>query len=182
MIEFKNRRELILHLNNINAQVAVEVGVRDGHFSKFILDNTLVKKLYAIDPWENNPELTWAEESFKICQSFLNPFGDRAEMIKAYSPSAAEMFDDESIDFVYVDALHDYDSVKADINAFYPKVKKGGIIAGHDYHLGDWPGVYHAVNEFVSKNNLEMNLTGIDSPDYEIEHDGQKASWWCIKK
>ena len=57
MTQFKNRRELILHLNNTKAEVVVEVGVREGYFSKFILDNTNVKKLYAIDPWERNPEL-----------------------------------------------------------------------------------------------------------------------------
>jgi len=183
MTQFKNRRELILHLNNTKAEIVAEVGVREGYFSKFILDNTTVKKLYAIDPWEKNPELEHgAQEAFITCHKLLDPFGDRAEMIKGYSPSAAEMFDDESLDFVYIDGLHDYESVKADIAGFYPKVKKGGIIAGHDYHLEDWPGVYNSVNEFIKENDLEMNLTGIDSPDYEIEHDGQKPTWWAYKK
>lgn len=179
---FKNRRELILHLNNTKAEIVAEVGVRDGNFSKFILDNTTVKKLYAIDPWENNEELSECEVAYNNCKNALSPFGERAEMIKAYSPFVSEMFDDESLDFVYIDGLHDYDSVKSDINAFYPKVKKGGIIAGHDYHQLDWPGVFYAVNEFIEKNELELNLTGVDSPDYEIEHDGFKPSWWAIKK
>ncbi len=183
MTQFKNRRELILHLNNTKAEVVAEVGVREGYFSKFILDNTNVKKLYAIDPWERNPELeNGAQEAFNTCHRLLDPFGERAEMIKGYSPSASEMFEDESLDFVYIDGLHDYESVKADIEGFYPKVKNGGIIAGHDYHEGDWPGVYNAVNQFIAENGLEFNLTGIDSPDYEIEHDGQKPSWWAYKK
>ena len=180
--QFKNRRELILHLNETKAEIAVEVGVRDGYFSKFILDNTSVKKLYAIDPWEDNAELTQAEVSFQTCKNLLEQFGERSEMVKGYSPSAAEMFDDNSLDFVYIDGLHDYESVKADIAAFYKKVKVGGIIAGHDYHLGDWPGVYNSVNEFMVQNSLELNVTGTDSPDYVIEHDGWKPSWWAVKK
>lgn len=182
MIYFKNRRELIYHLNTLYNGMAVEVGVRDGHFSKFILDNTSVKKLYAIDPWENNKELSTAEESFKQCKTFLEPFGERAEMVKGYSPSAAGMFEDESLDFVYIDGLHDYESVKADIEGFYPKVKKGGIIAGHDYNESNWPDVFRAVNEFIKENGLELNITGIESPDYGIEHDGFQQSWWAYKK
>lgn len=180
--QFKNRRELILHLNETKAETTAEVGVREGYFSKFILDNTSVKKLYAIDPWENNAELSDCETVFRTCKNLLDPFGDRAEMVKGYSPSAAEMFEDGSLDFIYIDGLHDYESVKADIAGFYPKLKFGGIIAGHDYHLGDWPGVYNAVNEFISENNLEINVTGTDSPDYVIEHDGWKPSWWAVKK
>lgn len=183
MEQFKNRRELILHLNKTNAEVVAEVGVREGYFSKFILDNTNVKKLYAIDPWERNPELqNGIQEAYNTCHRLLDPFGDRAEMIKGYSPSVSEMFENDSLDFVYIDGLHDYESVQADINGFYRKVKKGGIIAGHDYHEGDWPGVYNAVNEFIAFYNLELNLTGIDSPDYIIEHDGKKPSWWAYKK
>ena len=181
-VQFKNRRELILHLNKTKAEVVAEVGVREGYFSKFILDNTSVKKLYAIDPWENNAELSDCETVFRTCKSLLDPFGDRAEMVKGYSPSASEMFENNSLDFVYIDGLHDYESVKADIAGFYPKLKTGGIIAGHDYHLGDWPGVYNAVNEFITNNNLEINVTGTDSPDYEIENDGDKPSWWAVKK
>jgi hypothetical protein len=181
-IQFKNRRELILHLNETKAEVVAEVGVREGYFSKFILDNTSVKKLYAIDPWENNVELSDCEAVFQTCKNLLNTFGERAEMIKGYSPFAAEMFEDNSLDFIYIDGLHDYESVKADIAGFYPKLKVGGIIAGHDYHLEDWPGVYNAVNEFISENSLEINITGTDSPDYTIEHDGFKPSWWSIKK
>jgi len=180
--QFKNRRELILHLNETNAQIAAEVGVREGYFSKFILDNTSIKKLYAIDPWENNAELSDCETVFRTCKGLLDPFGDRAEMVKGYSPFAAEMFEDNSLDFIYIDGLHDYESVKADIAGFYPKLKVGGIISGHDYQLEDWPGVYNAVNEFISQNELEINVTGTDSPDYEIEHDGWKPSWWAIKK
>lgn len=179
---FKNRRELAYYLDEINAQTVVEVGVREGHYSKFILDNTKVKKLYAVDPWEYNPELANPEQAYAQCRDFLSPHGLRAEMVKGYGPEVCSKFENESLDFVYIDGMHVYDSVKRDIEGWYPKIKTGGIIAGHDYHSGDWPGVVQAVDEFISKHNLELNITGIDSPDYNIEHDGWKPSWWFIKK
>ena len=83
--QFKNRRELILYLNDTKAEVVAEVGVREGYFSKFILDNTSVSKLYAIDPWEDNAELSDCEAVFQTCKSLLDPFGERAEMVKGYS-------------------------------------------------------------------------------------------------
>ena len=54
-------------------------------------------------------------------------------------------FEDNSIAFLYIDTTHEYEHVIKEIDAWYPKVKLGGIIAGHDYFT---PGVHRAVNEF----------------------------------
>jgi predicted O-methyltransferase YrrM len=63
------------------------------------------------------------------------------------SAQSAAQFPDNSLDFVFIDASHDYDSVKRDIKAWLPKVRKpNGIIAGHDY-CEVWPGVIKAVHE-----------------------------------
>jgi hypothetical protein len=79
-------------------------------------------------------------------------------------------FDDESLDFVYIDANHRPDFVREDIREWTKKVKKGGIVSGHDYH-GDVAGV---VDEYVRNNNLELFVT---------EQKSDKAlSWWFIKK
>lgn len=58
---------------------------------------------------------------------------EKIQTIKSCSWEAATQFDDNSLDFVFVDADHQYESVKKDIIAWYPKLKVGGIIAGHDY-------------------------------------------------
>ncbi len=73
------------------------------------------------------------------------------------SEDAAKEFDDNSISLLFLDASHDYESVKADLNAWLPKVMRGGIVACHDYHK-NWPGVMKAVRE-VTFDKL-VNVTG----------------------
>jgi len=176
-----NRREFTKLINELGYKRGAEIGVREGHFSKYIVENTNIEKWYSIDPWENNPELPNAEVALESAKNMFEPFGERIEMIKGYSPQAADLIEDNSLDFIYIDGMHTYDEVKADINAWWSKLKDGGILAGHDYHLEDWPGVYDSVNEFVEENNLKLNITGTEAPDYQLEHDGWKSSWWFFK-
>ncbi len=67
--------------------------------------------------------------------------------LRETSLDAAKMFKDRSLDFVFIDADHNYESVKVDIAAWRSKVKPGGILAGHDYGNSQWPGVKQAVDE-----------------------------------
>ena len=68
------------------------------------------------------------------------------------SGMSVDLFEDNSLDFVFIDASHEYEDVKNDILAWLPKVKRGGILAGHDYYVNqDWfSGVKKAVNEIFS--------------------------------
>lgn len=179
-ISFSDRRELIKYLGNIPITRGVEIGVRDGGFSEFILSNTSIEKLYSVDPWEPNSELNNSEKAYWDAHSRLTKFGMRSGMIKGYSPQVCDLFKDEIFDFVYIDGLHTYEAVRDDIRGWYPKVKKGGVIAGHDYHVGDWPGVVNAVNEFVAEYKFPLGLTGINTTDYVI--DELKPSWFFVKE
>ena len=76
----------------------------------------------------NNPEYL-----FEICTKNLEPVKDVVTLIRKTSVQAAKQFKNASLDFVFIDGSHDTDSVCADIDAWLPKVKAGGIIAGHDY-------------------------------------------------
>lgn len=69
---------------------------------------------------------------------------DKISTLAMTTTEAAAKFDPESLDLVLVDAAHDYDSVKADLLNWYPKIKPGGILLCDDYELG-WPGVMRAV-------------------------------------
>ena len=68
--------------------------------------------------------------------------------IKGTSWEMANNFEDESVDFVFIDAGHEYDSVVKDITSWLPKIKKGGIISGHDYF--NPCGVKQAVDELIT--------------------------------
>ncbi|MBU3591454.1 class I SAM-dependent methyltransferase [Polynucleobacter sp. 78F-HAINBA] len=76
-------------------------------------------------------------------------------MIREKSWLAADQFQDESFDLVYIDGDHTYEGVVKDLAAWYPKVKKGGIICGDD--IG-WPGVKKAVDEFFIRLNKEYQI------------------------
>jgi len=81
------------------------------------------------------------------------PIKDIITPIRKISWEAAELYEDDSLDFVFIDAAHDYESVKKDITAWFPKIKKGGVLAGHDYPYWE---VSNAVNEFFGENKIEV--------------------------
>jgi len=76
-------------------------------------------------------------------------FGDTITLIISDSVSAARLFSDASLDWVHLDARHDYASVKADIEAWLPKVKPGGWLSGDDYDAQKWPEVVKAVDDVL---------------------------------
>lgn len=176
-----NRRQFTEVINHLGLKTGAEIGVREGHFSRYILANSGIEKWYAVDPWELNRELSNPAEAFASASAMFGQFGKRVEMVKEYSPKAADVVEDNSLDFIYIDGLHQYKDVKKDLEAWWPKLKAGGIFAGHDYCKEDWPGVYKAVNEFVKKETQTLFLTNIAQSDYLIEHDGWKPSWWFQK-
>jgi len=148
-----------------NFKVLVEVGSWKGH-SICYLGNLLKDKnvdIYAVDLWdetykyEDNLNL---KKQKKILHEIFkenlrkNNLENKIKDIKAYSWEASNNFKDLSVDFVFIDADHEYDSVVKDINAWLPKVKKGGIISGHDYF--NPCGVKKAVDEKFG-NKVKFN-------------------------
>ena len=182
MMLLKNRRELVELFEKNKYKTGAEIGVREGLYSKYILENSTVEKLVLVDPWTLNKELGYPEKSWKIFLENISDHQNRIEIVKNVSIDAAKEYLDGSFDFVYIDALHDYDSVKQDINLWYPKVKSGGILSGHDYEKTICPGVVKAVDEFILDNRYELHLADSKSPDTIIEHDGFSKSWFIIKK
>jgi len=121
--------------------VGVEVGVAYGENAQRLL-TTNPKLLYLVDCWEEQDEVdyddymnksTQAQEILykKVCYTFFSH--NNVKIIREYSVSASKSFDDESFDWVYIDANHGYEGVKEDIIAWYPKIKMNGYISGHDW-------------------------------------------------
>ncbi len=110
------------------------------------------------DAWHHNG--TPMEQMF---HNHMAPLAGHYETIRGSSSESARFFEDGSVDFVFIDADHVYDRVKEDILAWLPKVKPGGIIAGHDYNAPH--GVERAVNEIFG-----TKVVPIPSDDFDPEH------------
>jgi hypothetical protein len=147
--------------------IIAEIGVHKGEFSDSLLRFTNPKKLYLIDCWEYQDPLVYDDsantphaEQEKLYQQTLMRFAEdsRVEVVRKYSKDAVNLFENESLDLVYIDANHAYDAVKDDLNIWWPKVKKGGMLSGHDYFIHPTFGVIQAVNEFLIEHNLYFSL------------------------
>jgi len=86
-----------------------------------------------------------------VFEKNIEPIKHVVNIVQKDSVSAAERYPDESLDFVFIDAAHDEASVAADIVAWKPKIKRGGLLAGHDYSP-HWPGVMAAVDKAFGKD------------------------------
>jgi predicted O-methyltransferase YrrM len=138
----------------------VEVGSWKGKSTAFmateIINSGKDILFYSVDTWKGSDEhldpnngayepLLINDELYPTFLKNVAPAHKAIFPIRMESVKAAKIFGDESLDFVMVDAAHDYDNALADIKAWYPKLKKGGIMAGDDL---DWPGVNKAVKEY----------------------------------
>ena len=134
-----------------------EIGIETGRFSKSLLTVNPHLELFAID---TKAELDNAY--YNKAKNRLAPFN--ARIYKETSMNAVKRFADESLDFVYIDAAHDYKNVYNDIKEWSKKVRMGGIIGGHDYMDPNFDGkkdyykeiydVKAAVNDWVKANNI----------------------------
>lgn len=203
---YEHRDFLIQNINKyIGNGKGVEVGVFKGEFSKIILKNW-GGTLYMIDVWkalgdEYTDSSNHAHHStaYKETMDNIQGFEDRGIMIRTNSKTASEMFEDESLDFVFIDANHAYDYVVEDINLWFPKLKKGGMFSGHDYILMDW---YNDPNFLENKKDKHIYTFTTDGKPfyngvfgvnpavdefcekmgYEVNHTGEWFStWWFIK-
>ena len=136
-------------VGRFNDAVFVEIGCWEGKSTTFMAEkikNSVRNiKFFAVDLWEDydQKELKW-KANFDSFLKNIEPLKDYINVIKADSVEAAKQFEDHSVDFIFIDGNHQYEFVKADIQAWFPKLKKDGVIAGHDH---DWEDVKRAVKE-----------------------------------
>jgi len=159
--------------------VGVEIGTYKGEGVYKIFNNLSISKLYTIDPYNFKNLIAGVnftkEDAESLKQSMKNAlsvYGDKIEIINKTSIEAANLIS-ERLDFVYLDGDHSYETVKKELELYYPKVKSGGLLAGHDFN-GDDNGVERAVVEFFSAKGLQVN-TNLDLED------GRTNEWWIIK-
>ncbi len=142
----------------------VEVGTCEGYYAETLLSSNPNLALTCVDPWKVYPgykdyaRQSTLDKAKEMAEQRLSKFYGRCYFAIKFSEDAAKEVPDESLDFVYIDANHELIPVLKDIYAWVPKVKKGGIIAGHDYvSRRDWPQVQvvEAVHAYTAANKIK---------------------------
>ena len=133
------RHTLASFFNYAGFKNGAEIGVEQGAFSKTLCDRIEGLHLYCVDPWQHYNGYRDHVNQEKLDKFFLKTQKKLAvydtTIIRAYSTEAAKQVPDKSLDFVYIDANHDFYHVAEDLNTWIPKVRSGGIVAGHDYMI-----------------------------------------------
>jgi hypothetical protein len=137
-----------------------ELGVWYGETLFRLLDGLPDLFLIGVDDWRDNPRNVHHKDQNANRLSVYakqKTYPDRSEILEMTTLQAARLVPDNSLDFVFIDADHRYESVKSDIIDWLPKVKQGGFVTGHDY---DMPDVKKAVDELLGE---------VECPEYSDE-------------
>jgi predicted O-methyltransferase YrrM len=139
--------DMIEHTGLHNA-VMVEIGSYAGDSMRLFARSGRFRIIYCIDHWRTHASI--AEPTF---DNHRKPYAQRYSVprvtkVKETSAEAARKFPPNSLDLIYIDASHDYPSVRDDITTWLPKLRPGGFMTGHDYKPS-YPGVQHAVTDYL---------------------------------
>jgi hypothetical protein len=178
----KDRNELAQYFNTLGFKYGAEIGVCDGRYSQTLCESIPGLKLLCIDAWKAYPENSQdgtqdqLNKCLRITLDRLKNYN--VEIIKKWSLEALSEIKNESLDFVYIDCNHKFDFAMEDIINWSRKVRKGGIVSGHDYWKIKDFGVVEAVDIYVKIHGYKLNVAGEDGI-----MDGRKfgPSWWFIK-
>ena len=159
-----DRHHLASWFNEWGFKEGVEIGTFEGRYAETLLKSNPNLHLTCIDPWtcyegyvEHINKQKHMNHSYNKAKRRLAPYN--CTLLKEYSAIGAEQFEDESLDFVYIDGNHLLPYVIQDICAWLPKIKKGGVIAGHDYLWKDWMTgiqVVEALDAYTKANRIKQ--------------------------
>lgn len=146
--------EMVRHFDNATfVEVGTWMGKSIVYLAEKIKESNKKIQLFGIDKFivTNDCQEGVFIEDEDFFNEYLNniqPVTDYITTIVGDSADMAQKFEDESVDFVFIDADHSYEGCLRDITAWFPKVKQGGVIAGHDYYNNASCGVKQAVDEY----------------------------------
>lgn len=155
--------DLVTHLfQQQETIVGLEIGVASGWTMNHFLQNLPNLQLTGIDPYigymDGNIKIAqeMLDAQYLAAQDNISDFAPRGKILRGYSQDFVNLFEDKSLDYIFIDGDHSYEGALRDCELFFPKIKSNGIFAGHDW---SFDGVQKAVNEFKDKNgspNIRM--------------------------
>ena len=160
-------------LKELGYKVGAEIGVNRGKFSKWLCHRIRPLKLFLIDPYLTYRDIVIYDDQelqdaiYEEAQKRLARYN--CEFVKKSSMDALRDFNDNSLDFVYIDANHGFEFVINDIIEWSKKVRPGGIISGHDYS-NHFREVKIAVDSYVKVKRIK--------PWFRTHH----SNWFWIKQ
>lgn len=178
-----DRSDLAVLCNERGLKEALEVGTHQGVFADAFMAK-FEGTLTCVDTWRSDgigPHETFLpnfvnqpisrEFDEQLARLILGTkYPNRVKFLKMTSVDAAREFDEESLDFVYLDGDHRVRAVKRDFQSWWPKIRRHGILAGHDYAPTDpnLAGVAAVVNWFVVQYELDLQLTYEEFPSWYV--------------
>lgn len=183
------RKQLAELFHDLDFKLGVEIGVAAGVFSEIMMEANPGVELYGVDPYikhDGYVDYQLASTFTKLeneAHSRLDRFGNFYHFIKALSMEALDKFEDGELDFVYLDGDHSFESVVADIAGWTKKLKKGGIISGHDFAHHGRPGVnihvVEAVLGYTGSNHIKpWFILGNEAKDQGLIRESIRSWFW----
>lgn len=172
LADFLNEHRLIGH--------AVEIGVHLGEYAERFLSRWRGSQMTLVDPWENLPGYVDRiagrdrEADYAACAQRIAaaPKTARVLIMRQTSRQAVAKFPDRSLDFAYIDGDHSAESVMFDVNAWWPKIVPGGVLAGHDWFTEWRPGIEAAARSVADEAGLII---------WTIRDNDDAGSWFILK-
>ena len=174
----KNRKALADHFALLGFSVGAEIGVCHGEYSKVLLTAIPGVTLYGVDSYRRRPS------DRRLADQRLGHWiaERRFILMQMSSMRAVRLFEDATLDFVFIDANHAHPAVDQDIAAWTPKVRSGGIVSGHDYmqFKSGFKEVIEAVDRYVSAHpSLILQTTAADPTNRD--KDCRQPCWWWVQ-
>lgn len=189
-----NREDLAKLFGELGYQVGAEIGVHKGSYSELLCQVNPNLHLYSIDPWSTNAytEIVHGiDEDQKKFEGYYQTAKENlakynCDIVRKDSLTAAKYFPDDSLDFVYIDANHEFMNVAQDIYTWSKKVRPGGIVSGHDYAY--FPKRKHNHVKYVveaytrAQGIVPHFVAGADATDIPGYKRDKIRSWFWVKR
>lgn len=176
-LEKFSRRNLAKMFGLLNYKRGAEIGVAGGKNSLQICRYNPDVELLCVDTWQvyhgnrrGGPQ-DQHDRNYRQAESVLSPYN--VTLVKGYSMDVVRTVELESLDFVYIDANHAFDYVMQDIIEWSKRVRRGGIVSGHDWYHFRGAGVVEAVNAYVEAHGIK---------EWFVTNERKEKSWFWVKR